>query len=147
LVASSDAAKHPSDTAFDVALPAATVLLVDDDDHVRETASEMLGELGLEVVKARSGPEALDLALPGQVSVAVLDYAMPGMTGAELAKHLRARWPGLPVVFVTGYSDVGELLTSTGEREIVLRKPYREEDLRKAIGVVLGVAGTKPSEG
>jgi CheY-like chemotaxis protein len=107
----------------------------------------MLGELGLEVVKARSGPEALDLALPGQVSVAVLDYAMPGMTGAELAKHLRARWPGLPVVFVTGYSDVGELLTSTGEREIVLRKPYREEDLRKAIGVVLGVAGTKPSEG
>jgi CheY-like chemotaxis protein len=115
--------------------------LVDDDAHVREAASEMLGDLGLDVVEASSGPEALDLSLPGQVSVAVLDYAMPGMTGTELAGHLRARWPGLPVIFVTGYSEIGELIGSSGARETVLRKPYREEDLRKAIGVALGLAG------
>ncbi len=132
----------PSPTeAFDGALPGSTVLLVDDDDHVREAASEMLGDLGLDVVKASSGPEALDLALPGRVSVAVLDYAMPGMTGAELAGHLRSRWPGLPVIFVTGYSDIGALITTNGERETVLRKPYREDELRKAIGVALGDAG------
>jgi signal transduction histidine kinase len=123
------------------ALPNSTVLLVDDDAHVREAASEMLCDLGLDVVEASSGPEALDLSLPGRVSVAVLDYAMPGMTGAELAGHLRSRWPGLPVIFVTGYSEIGELIGSSGERETVLRKPYREEDLRKAIGVALGLAG------
>jgi len=101
----------------------------------------MLGELGLDVVEASSGPEALDLALPGRLSVAVLDYAMPGMTGLELAGHLRNRWPGLPVIFVTGYSDIGDLRTPMGERETVLRKPYREEELRKAIGVALDAAG------
>ena len=66
---------------------------------------------------------------------------MPGMTGAELAGHLRSRWPGLPVIFVTGYSEIGELIGSGGERETVLRKPYREEELRRAIGVALGLAG------
>jgi signal transduction histidine kinase/CheY-like chemotaxis protein len=122
-------------------LPSSTILLVDDDDHVRGAASEMLADLGLSVVEASSGPEALDLRLTGPVSVAVLDYAMPDMTGAELAVHLRARWPGLPVIFVTGYSDIGELIDASGARETVLRKPYREAELRKAIGVALGVAG------
>ncbi len=118
-----------------------TILLVDDDDNVREAASEMLGDLGLDVFKASSGSEALEIALPERVSVAVLDYAMPGMTGIELARHLRSRWPGLPVIFVTGYSDIGDLRRPNGERETVLRKPYREEELRKAIGVALGAAG------
>ncbi len=124
---------------------ASTILLVDDDDHVRDTAVEMLGDLGLEVVEASSGPEALRLNLPERVSVAVLDYAMPEMTGTELAAHLRMRWPGLPVIFVTGYSDVGELRTLTGERETVLRKPYRKSDLRDALVGVLGSAGFAPT--
>ena len=125
------------------ALRPSTILLVDDDDNVREAASEMLGDLGLDVVKASSGPEALGIVLPERVSVAVLDYAMPGMTGLELAQHLRSRWPGLPVIFVTGYADIGDLRRPNGDRETVLRKPYREEELRKAIGVALGgVAGS-----
>lgn len=64
------------------------------------------------------------------------------MTGTELAGHLRSRWPGLPVIFVTGYSDVGDLRKPDGELETVLRKPYREEELRTAIGVALGAIGT-----
>ena len=120
-------------------LPKASILLVDDDDGVREAASEMLGELGLSVVEASNGPEALNLALPDHISVAVLDYAMPEMNGVELAAHLRSRWPTLPVIFVTGYSEIGELTRFNGERETVLRKPYREEELRKAIGVALGL--------
>jgi signal transduction histidine kinase len=133
---------EPGPAATARPLPPSAILLVDDDDHVREAAGEMLGDLGLKVVKARSGPEALEIALPETLSVAVLDYAMPGMNGIELAQHLRSRWPGLPVIFVTGYADVGDLRTPSGEPETVLRKPYREEELRKAIGAALGVSGT-----
>ncbi len=135
-------ADDPSSRDAKWPLPHSTILLVDDDDHVRETAGVMLGDLGLDVVKARSGGEALEIPFPDRVSVAVLDYAMPGMTGTELAGRLRARWPGLPVIFVTGYADIGDLRTPDGTLETVLRKPYREEELRRAIGIALGVAGT-----
>ena len=134
-------ARQEEGSAAEGPLPPFTILLVDDDDHVRGAASETLGDLGLAVVQASSGPEALNLTLPEKLSVAVLDYAMPGMTGTELAGHLRSRWPGLPVIFVTGYSDIGQLNTPAGVPETVLRKPYREEELRDAIGVALGVVG------
>ena len=124
------------------ALPHSTILLVDDDDNVRGAAGEMLTDFGLDVVEANSGPQALGLILPDRVSVAVLDYAMPGMTGTELAVLLRARWPGLPVIFVTGYADIGDLCTPDGVRETVLRKPYREDELRKAIGAALASVGS-----
>ena len=120
------------------ALPPSTILLVDDDDHVRIAAEEMLADMGLEVIQAASGPEALDLPMPGPPNVAVLDYAMPGMSGTELAAHLRARWPGLKVIFVTGYADIGDLSSAGGVREAVLRKPYREVELRAALGAALG---------
>ncbi|MET0294420.1 MAG: ATP-binding protein, partial [Phenylobacterium sp.] len=78
------------------------VLLVDDDDMVRTSTSLMLRELGFQVVEASSGATALDILDSGRpIDLLLLDFAMPGMNGADLAKGAVARRPRLPVLFVT----------------------------------------------
>ena len=64
--------------------------------------------------------------------MSVLDYAMPGMSGAEVAHEVHKRRPGLPVVFITGYADL-TALNEIGEDRIV-QKPFRESDLASKIG-------------
>ena len=80
------------------------VLLVDDDSAVREITAGMLDELGYAVVEAGSGGAALE-TLQGRpdVDLMLLDFAMPGMNGAEVAREARSRRPQLPIIFVTGY--------------------------------------------
>ncbi|MGN6574008.1 MAG: response regulator, partial [Pseudolabrys sp.] len=86
--------------------PDAVILLVDDDSAVRDVTAAMLRELGYKVEEADSGENALRLldARP-KVDLAVIDYAMPAMSGAELARHVRSRLPALPVLFVTGFAE------------------------------------------
>jgi signal transduction histidine kinase/CheY-like chemotaxis protein len=119
----------------EVPLPHALVLLVDDDELVGMTGAEMLEGMGLEVRRETSGAAALETA--EKPDLALLDYAMPGMTGAELARRLRARWPDLRVVFVTGYADAEELEAVLGPKEAILRKPYKQDELRGILGRVL----------
>ena len=85
------------------------ILLVDDEDLVREGTAEMLREMGHEVHCAAGGAEALTLlAGPVKADVVVTDFKMPQMDGAELASHLRARWPELPVLLITGYTGASK---------------------------------------
>jgi len=115
------------------------ILLVDDDSAVREIAARMLRDLGYQVVEAGSGGAALDLlAREPRISLSVLDYAMPGMTGAEVAHEVHKRRPGLPVVFITGYADL-TALKEVGEDRIV-QKPFREADLAEKVSRSLRVA-------
>jgi CheY-like chemotaxis protein len=98
------------------------VLLVDDDDAVREVTAAILDDLGYKVIEAASGGAALErLAGGSAVDVVVLDFAMPGMNGAEVEREIRARRPQLPVLFATGYADFD--LLEAGEDRIV-RKPF-----------------------
>jgi CheY-like chemotaxis protein len=101
-----------------LALPAATVLLVDDDPLVRASAYESLEALGLRIVVASSASEALAKVL--DTDIAIVDYAMPEMTGAELVPKIRQRVPGLRVLFVTGYADQTELAAAIAAGEAVL---------------------------
>ena len=115
----------------------ATILLVDDDTAVREVTAAMLREEGFSVIEAGSGGaglEALDRA--DTVDVLLVDFAMPGMNGAEVAREAQARRPGLPTLFVTGYADL-EAIRSVGEDRIVA-KPFQSERLFQAIDAVLG---------
>jgi signal transduction histidine kinase len=115
------------------------ILLVDDDGAVREITAKMLRDLGYEVVEAGSGGAALDLlAREPRISLSVLDYAMPGMSGAEVATEVHKRRPGLPVVFITGYADL-TALKEVGEDRIV-QKPFREADLADKVGRSLRMA-------
>jgi len=115
------------------------ILLVDDDGAVREITAKMLRDLGYEVVEAGSGGAALDLlAREPRISLSLLDYAMPGMSGAEVAHEVQKRRPGLPVVFITGYADL-TALKDVGEDRIV-QKPFREADLADKVGRSLRMA-------
>jgi PAS domain S-box-containing protein len=118
----------------------ARVLVVDDDSAVREVTASMLTELGYSVVEAGSGGAALDLLDgQGEIDVLLLDFAMPGMNGAEVAREARARRPNVPILFLTGYADA-EALIDAGE-DGILRKPFHEKDLATKLRTILRQAG------
>jgi CheY-like chemotaxis protein len=114
----------------------ARVLIVDDDDDVRTIAAALVEEIGYEVEAAESGEAALKALASGGFALLLTDVAMPGMTGVELARKVRAAMPDLPIVFASGYADVqtfgDELL-----HENLLKKPYRITDLAARIGAAL----------
>jgi CheY-like chemotaxis protein len=115
------------------------VLLVDDDSAVREVTAGILQDLGYDVIEAGSGGAALEvLDREADIDLLLVDFAMPGMNGAEVAREVHARRPGLPVLFVTGYADT-EALASAGD-DGILRKPFVEKDLAAKLRSVLGSA-------
>jgi CheY-like chemotaxis protein len=112
------------------------ILLVDDDHGVREITSSMLQEMGHDVLEAGSGGHALELLdRQPRIDLMLIDFAMPGMNGAELARHARAKRPSLPMIFLTGYADTTALRGI--DQEHVLRKPFRDSDLIAKIRSVL----------
>ncbi|MBI4183062.1 MAG: response regulator [Proteobacteria bacterium] len=117
-----------------------TVLLVEDEDAVRLFAVRALRQAGHSVLAAASGEEALDLlaAAPAAVDVLVSDVVMPGMDGGTLARLLRERRPGLPVILMSGYAEDalgGEV--ALGESVAFLSKPFSLEELTRKVAEVL----------
>jgi signal transduction histidine kinase/CheY-like chemotaxis protein len=116
-----------------------TILLVDDDSAVREVTTSILHDLGYSVIEAGSGGAALEaLDNNAAVDLVLLDFAMPGMNGAEVAREIRARRPHTPILFATGYADA-EALTEAGEDRIV-HKPFVEDELADKLARTLGAA-------
>ncbi|HSM94571.1 MAG TPA: PAS domain S-box protein [Rhizomicrobium sp.] len=116
---------------------AATVLVIDDDPDVRRFLADCLDSLGYAVLEADSGPaglESLERAVPDLI---VVDYAMPGMTGAEVARHARIRHPRLPILFASGYAETRALELVIDENTRILRKPFRVDDLQDAVAKAL----------
>jgi CheY-like chemotaxis protein len=112
------------------------ILLIDDDNAVREVTRAMLQELGYRVLEAGSGGAALDLLdREAQVDLIVVDFAMPGMNGADVARRASIRRPGLPVLFVTGFAD-RSALAGISEAHIV-SKPFSEDELARKVRFAL----------
>jgi CheY-like chemotaxis protein len=122
----------------DVDLPGAraTILVIDDDSDVRRFLSDSLDSFGYAVLQANDGLSGLDIAASAMPDLVILDYAMPGMTGAEVAQQLRISRPGLPVIFASGYAETSAL-DSVGEKAVVLRKPFRVRELHEAVNGAL----------
>ena len=115
----------------------AVLLVVDDDDHVRPVTSGFLRALGYTVIEAASAEAAEVLAhAAGSVDLVISDVVMPGADGPALAARLRAEWPGLPVLFVTGHADRFRL-----EGEAVLAKPFTSAELGRHVLACLGRGG------
>jgi signal transduction histidine kinase/CheY-like chemotaxis protein len=117
------------------------VLIVDDDQLIAMATAAMLEDLGHTVIEAYSGPAALDLLQCGtEVDIVVTDHAMPGMTGTDLARQIKARWPDLPIILATGYADLPNEEDPGWPR---LSKPYLQEELAAEIARTLksGQAG------
>jgi signal transduction histidine kinase len=120
------------------AVSGSTILLIDDDNAVREVTRALLHELGYRVLEAGSGGAALDLIeREPRIDLLIADFAMPGMNGAEVARLARARRPSMPVLFVTGFAD-HTALAGISEAEII-RKPFIDDEF--ADKVRLGLAG------
>jgi PAS domain S-box-containing protein len=108
-----------------------SVLLVDDDELVRQGTVFMLEMMGHKVVQVSSALAALDYFASGEAcDLLVTDHTMPGMTGAELAHKARGLRPGLPAILTTGYADLAEPGT---DEFLWLAKPFQEADLSQAV--------------
>ncbi len=125
-----------------VARPAAaaragTALLVDDEDLVRASTAEMLGELGFDVVQTSSAETALARLDAGLVpDVVITDHLMPGISGVDLVRILRGLYPDLPVLVVSGYAALDDLSADI----TYLTKPFRLGDLARSLAALTKAA-------
>ena len=115
----------------------ARVLIVDDDPDLRRVLAASLEDLGYEVLEASNGPMGLELAETAGPDLMMVDFALPGMNGAQVAQAARERWPDLPIVFASGYSDTDAIERAAIDAP-VLRKPFRVDQLQEALDQALG---------
>jgi signal transduction histidine kinase len=116
------------------------VLVLDDNPDVRDVTVTYLREHGVEVLEASTAEEGLVVLEQGGVEVVVSDIVMPGPEGGLfLAETARRRWPGLPVLLVSGYSASIAEAAAHGFR--VLRKPYELSELGRLLAELLGPPG------
>jgi len=116
--------------------PSSRILVVDDDDAVRDVTMMILREFGHEIVGADSGERALDiLAADRRFDAMVVDLAMPNMHGAVFAARAREVGADVPVLFVTGYTDPHWLRNVPPEN--LLRKPFSRGDLAARLRQIL----------
>src|SRR5262245_4881144 len=116
-----------------VPMPAATILVVDDEESVREVIARTLQFAGFAVLEAEHGEAALALfrGFSGMLSLAIVDLNMPVMTGSEFAREFRPIRPSVPVLFITGREPV-----VPGAR--LLLKPFGPDELLETVARVLG---------
>lgn len=124
----------PATQSADLASPSrcagGVVLLVDDEELVRESSAQMLTDLGYEVKTAASAGEAQSLIDSGLTfDLLVTDHLMPGMTGTQLARNLRGKRPNLDVLIISGYADAEGVDPDLPR----LAKPFRQSDLATAL--------------
>ncbi len=122
---------QPTDPA-DAAIGAGTVLLVDDEDPVRQTTAEMLIELGYHVIEAHSGEAAIELIDQHAIDMIVTDHLMGGMTGTALIEHVRQTAPNLPVLVISGYADAAGIAADVPR----LTKPFRSAELAAMLATI-----------
>lgn len=116
-----------------------TVLIVDDEEAVRRLASRMLTWMGYQALEARHGREALATIEehPGPIHLVLTDIKMPGMNGRELGRQIESRWPGKPILYMSGFAS--EIFHS-GLLEPdapFIAKPFTQDDLGAKVRATL----------
>ena len=113
-----------------------TVLLTEDEQDVREVAREFLESGGYRVIEAKSGAEAIEVAAQnrGSIQLLVTDMVMPGMTGQELAVRLQTEYPGICVVFMSGYSERAATEMAAADPSVrLLTKPFSRSTFLRTV--------------
>ena len=131
-----EAASSQSDIAIPQGLK---VLVVDDSEHVRYFAHQLLTDLGCDVVEAADGNEALLLLQHHRVDLVFSDIVMPGMSGLELAQEVRATYGPVPILLASGYSSK-QFIPKDQRQFPILRKPYKLETLAAGITQLIAAA-------
>jgi CheY-like chemotaxis protein len=109
-----------------------SILVIDDDPDVRGFIVTSLEEQGYRVREASDGEEGLKALADELPDLVILDFIMPGMSGAEVASRIRADCPGHPILFISGYSET-EAVKRTAPDVPLLPKPFRADALNKAV--------------
>jgi CheY-like chemotaxis protein len=112
-----------------------SIVAVDDDPLVLMNTVMILEDMGHTVFEAGSGAKALAFLAEQNVDLIVTDQAMPQMTGSQLADIVRERWPHIPIILATGYSELPPEARSDLLR---LSKPFSERQLEEAISRSMG---------
>jgi PAS domain S-box-containing protein len=134
-----EAAQGEREASKDVATTGpATILIVDDDKGVLQFLTDALDTFGYAVVAADDGSAGLDILARMRPDLLIVDYAMPGMTGAQVATRARTQHPDLPILFASGYAETTELESALDGNAHILRKPFRLEELQSSIVRALG---------
>lgn len=112
-----------------------TVLIVEDDEEVRSLASDFLRGAGYHVLTAEDGKEALEISerMGSAIQLLLADVVMPKMRGPELARRLRARFPEIKIVFMSGYLDQDTSREEILQEASVLQKPFSRDALLRQI--------------
>jgi CheY-like chemotaxis protein len=114
--------------------PGTQILVVDDSEDVREVLREILSQHGHTVVTFEDGESALAAVETQRFDLAMVDLALPGISGLEVATRLKGRWPDVTVVIMTGYSDrMGPEGTQRNGVDFVMTKPFTLDQLRLVI--------------
>jgi len=112
-----------------------TILVIDDDDSVRTLIADALRTVGFAVIEANGGEAGLKQLDDITPAACVVDYIMPGMNGAEVARRIQAKLPLLPVIFLSGYYDTIALDGISGA--VILRKPIDMRGLHSAVSTAI----------
>jgi two-component system cell cycle sensor histidine kinase/response regulator CckA len=116
-----------------------TILVVDDEEAVRRLACRMLTWSGYQALEARHGREALSTIEQhqGPIHLVLTDIKMPGMTGRELGREIQSRWPGKPILYMSGFaSEVFQNGLLEPEAPFIA-KPFTQDDLAAKIRALL----------
>ena len=126
-----------------------TILIVDDEPSVLRYIAAVVRKEGYEVLQADGGEEALAVCKSHDyyIDLMISDVAMPRMNGRALAECMNERYPGVPIIFVSGYPASRELVKGLKARGfengyIYLQKPCKPEELLRSIATALA-AGAK----
>ncbi len=120
------------DAAVTRSVKSEKLLLVDDDDDVRDIVCRVLAELGYDVREAAGGSEALAALSDFNPDLLLVDFAMPNMNGAEVVTAARARNADLKILFLSGHAESAALEAAVGGAPL-LRKPFRPAELATAV--------------
>ena len=129
---STPAAACPANAAY-------RILLVDDEPNVLSALKRVFRQENYAVVTVSGGPEALALLQKEPFHLMISDYMMPGMTGAELLKQVKALKPEIIRIMLTGHADTGAVMGAINEGAVYkfILKPWNDDDLRVTVALAL----------
>jgi two-component system, OmpR family, phosphate regulon sensor histidine kinase PhoR len=111
--------------------PDATVLVVDDEQDIRDASERILTRTGFKVMKATRGEEALNIVNKEMIDIVLLDLKMPGMDGLEVLEHIRMRSEAIQVIVITGYATVETAIKAMKQGAYdFIPKPFEPDQLR-----------------